>query len=138
MPGAGASGLELIRLGFFLRLHALPLYVSSGILSISPLDAYVFIVSFSVNKQVCPPLPFPFYSTKPYKWRRRWMVVPDLLSMVPVRWLGIACLHDLSLTTVSTRILLPLLYTYHPSLCHFKNYYVVPLTAIPMFLHRKD
>jgi hypothetical protein len=29
--------------------------------------------------------------------------VPDLLSMVLVRWLGIACLHGLSLTTVSTR-----------------------------------
>jgi hypothetical protein len=31
------------------------------------------------------------------------MCVLDLLSMVPVRWLGIACLHGLSLTTVSTR-----------------------------------
>jgi hypothetical protein len=31
------------------------------------------------------------------------MGVPNLLPMVPVRWLGIACLHDLSLTTVSTR-----------------------------------
>jgi hypothetical protein len=30
------------------------------------------------------------------------MGVPDLLPMVPVRWLDIACLHDLSLTTVST------------------------------------
>jgi hypothetical protein len=31
------------------------------------------------------------------------MGVPDLLPMVPVRWLGIACLHGLSLTMVSTR-----------------------------------
>jgi hypothetical protein len=31
------------------------------------------------------------------------MGVPDLLSIVPVRWLDIACLHGLSLTTVSTR-----------------------------------
>jgi hypothetical protein len=31
------------------------------------------------------------------------MGVPDLLPMVPVRWLGIACLHDLSLITVTTR-----------------------------------
>jgi hypothetical protein len=31
------------------------------------------------------------------------MVVPNLLPMVRVRWLGVACLHDLSLTTVSTR-----------------------------------
>jgi hypothetical protein len=29
--------------------------------------------------------------------------VPDLLPMVPVRWLGIAYLYGLSLTTVSTR-----------------------------------
>jgi hypothetical protein len=29
--------------------------------------------------------------------------VPDLLPMIPIRWLGIACLHGLSLTTVSTR-----------------------------------
>jgi hypothetical protein len=31
------------------------------------------------------------------------MGVPDLLHMVHVQWLGIACLHGLSLTTVSTR-----------------------------------
>jgi hypothetical protein len=31
------------------------------------------------------------------------MGVPDLLPMVLVRWLGIICLHGLSLTTVSTR-----------------------------------
>jgi hypothetical protein len=31
------------------------------------------------------------------------MGVPDLLHMVPVRWLRIACLHGLSLTTVSTQ-----------------------------------
>jgi hypothetical protein len=30
------------------------------------------------------------------------MGVPDLLPMVPVRWLDIACLHGLSLTMVST------------------------------------
>jgi hypothetical protein len=28
---------------------------------------------------------------------------PDLLPMVPVRWLDIACLHGLSFTTVSSR-----------------------------------
>jgi hypothetical protein len=61
------------------------------------------------------------------------MMVPDLLSMIPVRWLDIACLHDLSLTTVSTRILLSLLCTCHPSLCHFKNYYVVPLFCVLIF-----
>jgi hypothetical protein len=31
------------------------------------------------------------------------MGFPDLLLMVLVPWLGIACLHGLSLTTVSTR-----------------------------------
>jgi hypothetical protein len=96
-------GLELLRLGFFLRLCALSLYVSSGILPMSPLDAQVFVVSFSGNEQVCPPLPFPSCSTKPWKWGRQGIRVLDLLPIVPVRWLGIACLHGLSFTTVSTR-----------------------------------
>jgi hypothetical protein len=39
-------GLELLQLGFFLRLHALSLYVSSGILPMSPIDVQVFVVSF--------------------------------------------------------------------------------------------
>jgi hypothetical protein len=96
-------GLELLRVGFFLRLRALSLYVSSGILPTSPPDAQVFIVSFSDNEQVRPPLPFPSCSTKPWKWGRRGIWVPDLLPIVLVRWLGIACLHGLSLTTVLTR-----------------------------------
>ena len=95
-------GLELLRLGFFLRLRALS-YISSGILPMSPLDVQVFVVSFSGNEHVCLALPFPSCSTKPWKWGRRGMGVSDLLPMVPVRWLGIACLHGLSLTTVSTR-----------------------------------
>jgi hypothetical protein len=50
----------------------------------------------------CPPLPFPSCFTKPWKWG--WgMGVPDLLPMVPVWWLGIACLHGIFLTTLSTR-----------------------------------
>jgi hypothetical protein len=57
-----------LRLGFFLRLRALSLYVSSGKLSMSPPDAQVFIVSFSGNEQVWSPLPFPSCSTKPCKW----------------------------------------------------------------------
>jgi hypothetical protein len=102
-PGAGASRLELLRLSFFLRLCALSLYVYSGILLMSPPDAQVFVVSFSGNEQVCLSLPFPSFSTKPWQWGRRGMGVPDLLHMIHVRWLGIACLHDLSLTMVSTR-----------------------------------
>jgi hypothetical protein len=58
-------GLEFLWLGFFLRLRALSLYVSSGILPMSHLDAQVFVVSFSGNEQVCPPLSFPSCSTKP-------------------------------------------------------------------------
>jgi hypothetical protein len=45
-------GLELLWLGFFLRLRALSLYVSSGILHMSPLNIHVFVVSFSGNEQV--------------------------------------------------------------------------------------
>jgi hypothetical protein len=66
-------GLELLRLGFFPRLRALSLYVSSGILPMSPPDVQVFVVSFSGNEQVCPPFPFPSCSTKPWKWGRRGM-----------------------------------------------------------------
>jgi hypothetical protein len=55
-------GLELLRLGFFLRLRALSLYVSSGILPMSPPDAQVFVMSFSGNEQVRLPLPFPSLS----------------------------------------------------------------------------
>jgi hypothetical protein len=64
--------LELLRLGFFLRLHALFL-ISSGILPMSPPGAQVFVVSFSGNEQVCRSLPFPSCSTKPCKWGRRGM-----------------------------------------------------------------
>jgi hypothetical protein len=35
--------------------------------------------------------------------RRRGIGVSDLLSMITIQWLGIACLHGLFLTTVSTR-----------------------------------
>jgi hypothetical protein len=102
-PSVMPLGLELLRQVFFLCSHALSLYVSSGILPMSPSDAQVFVVSFSDNEQVCPPLPFLSFSTKPWKWGRRGMGVPNLLPVVPVRWLDIAYLHGLSLTTVSTR-----------------------------------
>jgi hypothetical protein len=82
---------------------SLSLYVSSGILPMSPPNVHVFIVSFSSNEQVCLPLLFPSCTMKPWKWWRRGMGVPDLMPMVPFRWLGIACLHGLSLTTMSNR-----------------------------------
>jgi hypothetical protein len=66
-------GLELLWLSFFLRLHTLSLYVSSGILPMSSLDAQLFVMSFFDNKKVCPSLPFPSCSTKPWKWERRGM-----------------------------------------------------------------
>jgi hypothetical protein len=65
--------------------YVLSPYISSGILSMSALDAQVFVVSFSGNEQVCPSLPFPSCSTKHWKWRRQGTVVSDLLSMVPVK-----------------------------------------------------
>jgi hypothetical protein len=96
-------GLELLQLGFFLRLDALSLYVSSGMLPMSPPDTQVFVMSFSGNEQACPPLPFPFCSMKPWKWGMRGMGVPDLLPMVLIRWLDIVYLHGISLTTVLTQ-----------------------------------
>jgi hypothetical protein len=51
-PSAGVFGLELHWLGFFLRLCALFMYISSGILPMSPTDVHVFVVSFSGNEQV--------------------------------------------------------------------------------------
>jgi hypothetical protein len=48
-------------------------YISSGILPMSPPDAYFFVMSFSNNEHVCSSLPFPFCSTKPWKWGRRGM-----------------------------------------------------------------
>jgi hypothetical protein len=49
--------LELLQPGFFLRLYGLSLYVSSGILPMSPLDVQVFVVPFSSNEQVFRSLP---------------------------------------------------------------------------------
>jgi hypothetical protein len=49
-------------------------YISIGIIHMSPPDAKVFVVSFSDNEQVCPPLSFPSCSTKPWKWRRRALI----------------------------------------------------------------
>jgi hypothetical protein len=43
-------------------------------------------------------LPFLLYET--LEVGKRGMEVTDLLHMVPVRWLGITCLHGLFLTTV--------------------------------------
>jgi hypothetical protein len=44
--------LELLWLSFFLRLRALSMYVSSGILPMSPPDVHVFVMSFFGNEQV--------------------------------------------------------------------------------------
>jgi hypothetical protein len=57
-----------------------------------------------LQQRTCMPaysLPFLLYET--LEVGRRGMWVTDLMPMVSVRWLGIACLHGLFLTTVSTR-----------------------------------
>jgi hypothetical protein len=120
-------GLELLRPGFFLHLCALSLYVSSGILPMSPPDAQVFIVSFSDNEQVCLPLPFPSCSMKPWKWGRRGM--GSLICCLWYTFDGSASPVYMAfpLPRCQLGILLPLLCTCHPSFCHCKNYCVVPL-----------
>jgi hypothetical protein len=55
------------------------------------------------------------------------MGVTDFLPMVPIRWLGIACLHGISLTMVSTRYASTTFMYLSLSFCHCKNYCVVPL-----------
>jgi hypothetical protein len=120
-------GLELLRLGFFLCLHALSLYVSSGILPMSPPDVQVFVVFFAGNEQACPPLPFPSCSTKPWKWGRRgW---GSLICCLWYSFDGSASHVYMSFPLPRCRLgmLLPLLYTSHPSFCHCKNYCVVHL-----------
>jgi hypothetical protein len=103
----------------------------------SPLDAQVFIVSFSGNEQVCQPLPFLLYET--LEVGRRGMGVTDLLPMVPVRWLGIACLHGLFLTTVSTWYASTASMYLSPILLSLQNYCVVPLLfCVLVFCCAKD
>jgi hypothetical protein len=119
-------GLELLQLGFFLRLHALSLYVSSDILPMSSPDAQVFAVSFYSNKHLCLPLPFPSYSTKPWKWGRRGM---GSLICCPYPF-DVSTSHvymSFPLPRCRLGMLLPLLCTCHPSFSHCKNYCVVPL-----------
>jgi hypothetical protein len=55
------------------------------------------------------------------------MEVPDLLPMVPVRWLDITCLHGFPLPRSRLDMLIPLLCTCHLFFYHCKNYCVVPL-----------
>jgi hypothetical protein len=120
-------GLELLRLGFFIRLRALSLYVSSGILPISPLDVQVFIVSFSGNEHVCLHLPFLSCTTKPWKWLRRGM--GSLICCLRYPFVGSASPIYMSfpLPRCWLCMLLPLLCTCHPCFFHCKNYCVVPL-----------
>jgi hypothetical protein len=69
---------------------------------------------------------FPFLMYETLEVGRRGIGVLDLLPMVPVRWLGIACLHGFSLTTMSTRYastasmyLSPILLSLQELLCCF-------------------
>jgi hypothetical protein len=60
------------------------------------------------------------------------MGITDLVHMVPVQWLGIACLHGLFLTMVSTRYasiafmyLSPILVSLQQLLCCFYLFWVL-------------
>ena len=119
-------GLELLRLGFFLRLHALSLYVSSGILPMSPLDVQVSVVSFG-NEHVCPPLPFPSCSTKHWKWGGEGWRSPICCLWYSFNGSALPVYMAFYLPRCRLGMLLPLLCTCHPSFCHCKNYCVVPL-----------
>jgi hypothetical protein len=65
--GCGCLSVGAAPVGLFFSACMLSPYISSGILPISLSNAQVFVVSFSGNEQVCPPLPFPSCSTKPWK-----------------------------------------------------------------------
>jgi hypothetical protein len=123
-------GLELPRLGFFLHLRALSLYLSSCILHMSPPDTQVFVMSFSSNEQVCPPLPFPSCSTKHWKWARRGM--GSWGSLICCLWYPFdgstsSIYMAFPLPRCRLSMLLPFLCTCHSSFCHRKNCCVVPL-----------
>jgi hypothetical protein len=114
-------GLELLRLDFFLRLHALSLYVSSGILHMSPPDVQVFVVSFSGNEQVCLSLPFLLYETLEMGKGEGW---GSLICCLWYPFDGSTSLVYMSFPLPRCRLgmLLPLLCTCHPSFYHCKNY----------------
>jgi hypothetical protein len=121
--------LELLRLVFFLRLRALSLYVSSGILPILP-PIHMFM-SLS-----CP-------SPATNMYARLFTFLPALRNLRNVggeRWGSLICYlwypFDGSASPVYMAfllprcrlgMLLPLLCICHPSFCHCKNYCVVPL-----------
>ena len=91
-------------------------YISSGILPMSPPDAQVFVVSFSGNKQVCPPLPFPSFSAlRNLGSGEARDVVPDLLPMYPFDGSALPIYMDFPLPRCRLGMLLPLLCTCHPS-----------------------
>jgi hypothetical protein len=72
ISGAGASRFRATPARLLSPLAcSLPIYIYSGILPMSPPDAQVFVMSFSGNEQVCPPLPFPSCSMKPWRWEAK-------------------------------------------------------------------
>jgi hypothetical protein len=83
-PGAGASRFGTAPAGLFPRLRALSLYISSGILPMSPSDVQIFVVSFSNNEKVRPPLPSPSVLRNLGSGEER-DEVSDVLPMVPAR-----------------------------------------------------
>jgi hypothetical protein len=127
-PDAGASRFGATPIELLSPLvRSLSLYVSSGILPMSPLDAQVFVVSFSGNEQVSrhfPSLP----------------AIRNLRSGGGEGWRSLICCLwypfdgstspiyiDFPLPWCRLDMLLSLLCTCHPSFCHCKNYCVVSL-----------
>jgi hypothetical protein len=108
-------GLELIWLGFFLRLRALSLYVSNDILPISPSDVHVFVMYFFGNDQVWLPLPFPF-------------LLYETLEVGETRdgglWFAVYGTHSMAQHRVST--------------CHFLYHDVDSVTQIKKYVESRD
>jgi hypothetical protein len=78
-------GLELLRLSFFLRLHALSLYVSSCILPMSPPDAQFFRRVLLRQRTGMPTSSLPLLLYEVLEVGEARDGVSELLPIVPVR-----------------------------------------------------
>jgi hypothetical protein len=100
-PGAGASWFGVARAGLLYPLAcSLYMYLAVYYLWRLQMPKSLLCASSATNRHAC------LFPTLPTLWNLGSGEVrdgvPDLLYMVPIRWLGITCLHGLSLTTVST------------------------------------
>ena len=90
-----------------------------------PPNAQVFVVSLSGNEQACPPLSFHSCSTKPWKWGTRGMGSLICCLWYPFDGSASPVYMVFPLPRCQVGMLLPLLCTCHPSLCHYKNFIVL-------------